>query len=151
LFTTDPQDLTSTTGGEVTALTILIVDDDADMRLYLRSCLRSLAGRVERVIEAADGLEALPLARSGLVHVVITDVVMPHVNGYCLCRTIKEDPDLRHIVVLLVSGEDGSPPAAVAADGFLAKPFNASQLQAALERLLPGLPRAPPNTASEPR
>jgi CheY-like chemotaxis protein len=65
-------------------------------------------------------------------------------DGYHLCRTIKEDPELRHIVVLLVSGQDGNPPASIAADGFLAKPFNASQLQAALGKLLPDLPRAPP-------
>jgi CheY-like chemotaxis protein len=128
----------------VTALTVLIVDDDADMRLYLRSCLRSLDGRVERVIEAADGLEALPLASSGFVHVVISDVVLPGMDGYRLCRTIKEDPELRHIVVLLISGQDGGPPASIAADGFLAKPFNASQLQAALGRLLPDRSRAPP-------
>jgi CheY-like chemotaxis protein len=128
----------------VSALTILIVDDDADMRLYLRSCLRSLDGRVERVIEAADGLEALPLASSGLVHVVISDVVLPGMDGYQLCRTIKDDPELRHIMVLLVSGQDGNPPASIAADGFLAKPFNASRLQAALGKLLPDLPRAPP-------
>jgi CheY-like chemotaxis protein len=45
--------------------TVLVVDDDADMRLYLRSCMRSLGSPFDRVIEAADGLEALRLVRSG--------------------------------------------------------------------------------------
>jgi CheY-like chemotaxis protein len=129
-------------------LTVLVVDDDPDMRRYLRSCLRSLGPRVDRIVEAADGLEALVIARSGVVHIVLADVVMPGLDGLALCRAIKGDPELRHVGLLLISGQDDPPPADSGADAFLAKPFNASQLQAALEPLLLGLmrPRSEPST-----
>lgn len=121
----------------MTPLGILLVDDDPDMRLYMRGCLRGLGARVERVLEAADGLEALPLVRSGVVHLVIADVVLPGLDGYALCGAIRGDPALRHLPVLLVSGEAEAPPAHVEADGFLAKPFNARQLLDAVVALLP--------------
>jgi two-component system, chemotaxis family, chemotaxis protein CheY len=121
--------------------TVLVVDDDADMRLYLRSCLRGLASPFDRVIEAADGLEALRLVRSGSVDLVISDVGLPGLDGRRLSRAIREDATLRHVSVLLISGDgvlaDGT------ADGFLTKPFNSHQLFAALERLVPRRPMPP--------
>lgn len=115
--------------------TVLLVDDDADMRLYLRSCLRGLTSPFDRVIEAADGLEALRLVRIGDVDLVISDVGLPGIDGRRLSRAIREDARLNHVLVLLVSGEtatfDG------VADGFLSKPFNSRQLAAAVDRLPP--------------
>ncbi len=131
-------------------LTVLVVDDDADMRLYVRSCVRGLGSMVERVVEAADGLEALPLLRSGAVDIVISDVFLPRFDGYALCDAIKADPTLQHIPVLLISGEDAVPPAIVGADGFLSKPFNALQLQTALQELLLRPPRASPEVPPAP-
>ncbi|HEX9894597.1 MAG TPA: response regulator [Gemmatimonadales bacterium] len=116
---------------------MLLVDDDPDMRHYLRTCLRSPGLDVERVLEAADGVEALRLARLGGVHLVISDIVVPGIDGRALCRAIREHPELDEIAVLLISGEDGAGAAEVDADGFLAKPFNSQQLLAALEGLLP--------------
>jgi two-component system, chemotaxis family, chemotaxis protein CheY len=116
--------------------TILVVNDDADMRLYLRSCLRVAASApFDRVIEAADGLEALRLVRSEPVDVVISDVGLPGLDGRRLTRAIRDDASLRHIAVLLVSG-DGMPKDSPA-DGFLVAPFNSSQLLAALEKVFP--------------
>jgi CheY-like chemotaxis protein len=134
-------------GEDVVPVTALVVDDDPDMRGYLRSCLRGLGPRVERVVEAADGLEALALVRSGVAQLVLADSAMPGLDGQALCRAIKGDPALRHVGVLLISGVDDPPPPATRADGFLAKPFNASQLGAAVERLLPGLEHPPAEPA----
>jgi CheY-like chemotaxis protein len=121
----------------VTPLTVLLVDDDPDMRLYLRSCLRGLGLQVERVLEAGDGREALRLALSEGVHLVISDIVVPGLDGRGLCRAIREAPELDEVAVLLISGEDGAGTANTGADGFLAKPFNSSQLVAAVQGLLP--------------
>jgi two-component system chemotaxis response regulator CheY len=115
--------------------TVLLVDDDADMRLYLRSCLRGLASPFERVIEAADGLEALRLVRSGAVDLVISDVGLPGLDGRRLTRAIRDDASLHHVSVLLISG-DGVLGDSVA-DGFLTKPFNSHQLFSALGGLTP--------------
>jgi CheY-like chemotaxis protein len=120
------------------ALTVLIVDDDADMRLYLRTCLRGMGPRIGRVLEAADGLEALAVIQTGAVDLVICDVVMPRLGGFGLSLAIRDDPQLRDLRVLLVSGEEFSA-ASVAPDGFLPKPFNASQLDAALVEMYPHL------------
>jgi two-component system chemotaxis response regulator CheY len=118
--------------------TILVVDDDADMRLYLRSCLRVAASPFDRVIEAADGLEALRLVRSEAVDVVISDVGLPGLDGRRLTRAIRDDASLRHVAVLLISGDGVVGDSA--ADGFLFKPFNSHQLVAALDRLVPQRP-----------
>ena len=128
---------------EVVPVTVLVVDDDPDLRRYLRSCLWGLEPRVARVLEAADGLEALALVRSGVVQLVLADIVMAGLGGEALCRAIKSDPALRQVKVLLISGVDERPPAEAGADGFLNKPFNADRVGAAVERLLPG-PHAPP-------
>ena len=112
---------------------VLIVDDDPDMRLYLRSCLRGLTSPFERVIEAADGLEALRLVRSGAVTLVISDVALPGLDGRRLTRAIRDDVALSHVSVLLISGEVVLGESS--ADGFLTKPFNTHQLLAALDRL----------------
>jgi CheY-like chemotaxis protein len=128
-------------GGEsvdVLQQTVLIVDDDPDMRLYLRTCLRGLASPFERVIEAADGLEALRLVQSGTVRLVISDVWLPGLDGRQLCRAIRDDAALRHVFVLLISG-DGAVNEKTA-DGFLLKPFNSRQLLAALDGMLPRQP-----------
>ena len=112
---------------------VLIVDDDADMRPYLRSCLRGLASPFQRVIEAADGLEALRLLRSVAVSLVISDVALPGLDGRRLTRAIRDDAALSHVTVLLISGETVLGDSY--ADGFLSKPFNTRQLLAALDRL----------------
>lgn len=123
----------------MTPFTVLVVDDDPDMRLYLRSCLQSLSVGVARVLEAGDGLEALRLVGTGEVHLVISDIVVPGLDGRSLCRVIRESRDLEDVSVLLISGEDGAGVGGSDADGFLAKPFNCRQLTAALQGLLPQL------------
>ena len=120
----------------MTPLTVLLVDDDPDMRLYLRSCLKVPGLEIGRVLEAGDGIEALQLTRSCGVNLVISDIVVPGLDGRSLCRAIRDSPELDDVTVLLISGEDGA--GAEEADGFLPKPFNSRQLAAALLEMLPG-------------
>jgi CheY-like chemotaxis protein len=111
---------------------ILVVDDDADMRLYVRGCLRAMG--IEHVLEAADGREALHLAGGLSPDLIISDVVIPGLDGRALCRALKADIQTRSIPILLLSGETRGPP--TEGDGFLAKPFNATQLGGEVRRLL---------------
>jgi two-component system, chemotaxis family, chemotaxis protein CheY len=129
---TDPE---SREGVGTLPRTVLLVDDDSDMRLYLKSCLRVLAYPFDRVIEAADGLEALRLVRSGTVDLVISDVGLPGLDGRRLSRAIRDDGALAHVSVLLISGD--AVMGESTADGFLFKPFNSQQLHAALGALVP--------------
>lgn len=126
------------TGPLRSVLRILVADDDADMRLYLRGGLRGLAGYDSiRIHEAVDGREALHLAHALAPDLVISDVVMPGLGGEALCHALKADAATSAIPVLFISGEAMPPEGG---DGFLPKPFNAAQLRTEVERLLRGPP-----------
>ncbi|CAN5636688.1 N/A [soil metagenome] len=120
----------------MSALTILIVDDDPDMRIYLRGCLRGLGEAAGPVIDAADGVEALRRVRADGVGLVISDVVLPRLDGLELRRAIREDSGHAHLPVLLISGEPEAALLSGPDDAFLAKPFNAGELLAAVRFLL---------------
>ena len=109
---------------------VLIADDDPEMRAYIRHVLRNTA----RVTEASDGAEALDLACQNAPDLVIADVRMPGLDGLALCTALHDEAATAAVPVLLVSGE--APQAATCASGFLAKPFNAAGLRAAVARLL---------------
>ncbi len=115
---------------------VLVVDDHRGMRAYIR---RQLATHY-RVVEAAGGAEALALAREQLPDLVVSDVRMPGMNGYQLCREIKRDPELDFAPVILLSAldsaagrlhglEDG-------ADDYLTKPFQTAELRARIDNLI---------------
>jgi CheY-like chemotaxis protein len=120
----------------VNALAILIVDDDPDMRIYLRGCLRGLGEAAGPVIDAADGVEALRRVRADGVGLVISDVVLPRLDGLKLRRAIRADPVHAHLPVLLISGEPEAAPRSGPDDAFLPKPFNARELLAEVRYLL---------------
>jgi len=111
---------------------ILVVDDDPDMRVYLRRCLRPLT---ERVIEAADGAEALALldeAGPGAFDLVIADVMMPRMDGLALRRSLSADSASDRPPVLLVTGEPTGPDD----EPILRKPFNGATLRERVAGLL---------------
>ena len=119
------------------ALTILIVDDDPDMRAYVRYCLRELDNQIAQTHEAADGLVALNVARSIQPHLVISDIMMPGLDGYELCKALKTLPLDSEPLVLLISGEtDKLRIRKAGADAFLGKPFNAEKMRNILKQLL---------------
>jgi CheY-like chemotaxis protein len=120
----------------VNAPIILIVDDDPDMRLYLRGCLRGLGSTVDLVIDAADGVEALRRVRADGIGLVISDVILPRMDGLALRQAIRRDPACRRIPVLLISGEPEAGLTTGPDDAFLAKPFNAHELLDAVRCLL---------------
>jgi CheY-like chemotaxis protein len=141
---------------DVNALTILIVDDDPDMRIYLRGCLRGLGAAVGQVIDAADGVEALRRVRAHGVGLVISDVVLPRLDGVGLRQAIREDPLHANLPVLLISGESDAAPPSGPDDAFLAKPFNARDLLAAVRYLMnldggPLSPAGPPGVGRRAR
>ena len=115
--------------------TILLVEDDRSIRRYLEVILQR-AGYT--VIATADGLEAMKAALSASIDAVVTDAVMPHLNGYELCRFLRRHPKLNNLPVILLSGLDqpAAPEERDRADIYLAKPVRPEELTGYLSQLL---------------
>jgi PAS domain S-box-containing protein len=109
---------------------VLLVEDNAEMRNYLRQLL---AGRY-RVTAVASGREALELAGRELPDVILSDVMMPGLDGLTLVEIIKSDEALRHIPVILLTARAGKDAAVSAleagADDYISKPFSPAELRA---------------------
>ena len=114
---------------------ILLVEDDKALRRYLEVTLER-AGY--EVLQASDGLEAMKLASSATVDLVITDAMMPNLSGQELCRFLRNSPKLSHIPIVLLSGSEKSEagPSSRPADVFLAKPVAVEDLLECVQRLL---------------
>jgi twitching motility two-component system response regulator PilH len=115
--------------------TVLLAEDDRSLRRYLEVVLRR-AGY--EVIPTADGLEAMKALLSSTVDVVVTDAVMPHLNGYELCRFLRRHPKLKGLPVVLLSGAGGAQATSdidARADAYLSKPVPSEELADCLERL----------------
>ena len=116
--------------------TLLIVDDDADIRAYMRRHL----GQHYRIVEAANGREALASAQHHIPDLIISDVMMPEMDGFALCQALKQDPELDFIPVILLtakaSTESKIEGLEEGADDYLTKPFNVRELVARVENLI---------------
>nr|WP_294508140.1 ATP-binding protein [uncultured Rhodopila sp.] len=125
----DPTDGRSEPGGE--AATILLAEDNADMRGYVRRLLGS-AGH--RVIVAGDGQAALGMLETVVPDLVLSDVMMPRLDGLGLLRAIRGDSRLHDLPVILLSARAGEGDQAggleAEADDYIVKPFAARELLA---------------------
>ncbi len=116
--------------------TVLVVEDDQEIRAYLRTHL----ARDYRVLEATNGTQGLEMVRSALPDLVLSDVTMPDMDGFDLCRAIKQDPETDFIPVVLLTAR-AAPEDRVAglrqeADDYLTKPFRADELLARTANLI---------------
>lgn len=117
---------------------ILVVDDEPNILYALEETVRAEG---YDCISALDGDEGLFLARQIRPDLIISDVIMPKINGYELCTTVKRENATRHIPVILVTvrgmmkdrtlGEDAG------ADAYLIKPFHAQELAEMIGALIP--------------
>ncbi|WP_265921750.1 response regulator [Cupriavidus nantongensis] len=110
---------------------VLVVDDNDDLRDYMR---RLLGAAGHRVAVAADGEAALALARTHAPALVVSDVMMPHLDGFGLVRALRADAALSDTPVLLLSARAGEEARVSGlgsgADDYLVKPFSARELLA---------------------
>jgi len=110
--------------------TILLADDNADMRDYVQ---RLLSGRF-RVITVGNGIDALEIARREKPDVILTDVMMPRLDGFGLLRELRGDRNLATLPVIMLSARAGEEARAeglsAGADDYLIKPFTARELLA---------------------
>lgn len=106
---------------------VLLVEDDPALRRYLEIVLER-AGY--QVLSAGDGLEAMKFLLSDRVDVVVTDALMPNLDGYELCRFVRSSEHLAHLPVILLSALDpkNSTDEAEHVDAFLSKPVSPEDL-----------------------
>jgi signal transduction histidine kinase len=107
---------------------VLVVDDNSDLRAYVANLLEP----TYFVVTAADGLEALEAIRADPPDIVVSDVMMPRLDGVGLVRELRGDPLTRSIPVILLSARAGEESAVVGldagSDDYLMKPFSAREL-----------------------
>ena len=117
--------------------TILIVDDSATMRALVRTALEVDA---HAVVEAANGVVALDVLAGTAVDLVITDVLMPEMDGLALTRALRDDARFRALPILVLTTE--SKPAVkergrtAGATGWIVKPFHPDTLRSSVRRAL---------------
>ena len=115
---------------------VLLVEDDRSVRRYLEVTLQR-AGY--KVIAAEDGLEGMKCALTTKVDVVLTDAVMPQMNGRELARFVKSNPKLAKLPIVLLTGEEddhGSKADKDLIDAFLYKPVKADELRKCLAKVV---------------
>ncbi|MBW4718704.1 SpoIIE family protein phosphatase [Saccharothrix sp. SC076] len=119
------------TAESVAAAHVLIADDNADMREYLTRLLRGAGYRVTAV---ADGRQALAAVRAQPFDLLVSDVMMPHLDGLALLAALRADPRTAAVPVVLLSARAGQEAAIeglhAGADDYLVKPFAAAELLA---------------------
>ena len=116
--------------------TILIVDDNQDMLSFISSCMKE----DYRVHTASDGAAALDVLQREQIDLIVSDVMMPGIDGFELCRRVKTDINLSHIPIIMltarttdVSRIEGLQ---LGADDYLTKPFNIEVLRLRVKKFI---------------
>lgn len=116
--------------------TVLVVEDNRDMRRYILSCLVADYD----CFEAEDGEQGIAVAQDKLPDLVLSDVMMPNIDGFELTRLLKSNHITSHIPVILLTARGDSKSRlegwAQRADEYLEKPFNAKELLARIDNLM---------------
>lgn len=114
---------------------VLVVDDESDARYLIAALLK---GHGHEVVEAEDGVDALEKARREPVDIIVTDILMPRMDGYQLCREWKSDPELSKIPFVFYSAtytepEDERFAGNLGADAYFVKPQDPDILVSLIE------------------
>lgn len=121
---------------DVSGARVLIVDDNSDMRKHIRSLLE----KQFNVITAPNGREALQLIKSEQPDLVLSDVMMPVMDGIQLLKAVKEDPATSNLPIILLTARAGEESKIegfdTGADDYLVKPFSANELMSRIRAQL---------------
>ena len=115
---------------------ILLVDDNKEILDFIES---NLVGEYE-VVKSIDGNEALKFLKENTVHLIVSDVMMPVMDGFELCRQIKSDVELSHLPFVLLTAKDTLQSKLegleLGADAYIEKPFSPRHLKMQIANLL---------------
>src|SRR5689334_24104231 len=125
-------------------LKFLVVDDFSTMRRIVRNLLKELG--FTNVDEAEDGVVALQKLRAGSFDFIVSDWNMPNMTGIELLRTVRQDPALKHLPMLMVTAEAKKEniveAAQAGASGYIVKPFTAATLDEKLNKIFQNMQKA---------
>lgn len=115
--------------------TILLVDDDEDI---VSSMTAALTRRGYRVLQASDGKAALNILHGATPALIITDILMPEMDGFHFYKMLKNDPLLKDIAVLIMSGRGAMEGSfrVLGVDDFIVKPFSPEDLFSKVAEIL---------------
>lgn len=127
---------TTTDAGNEPKPLILIVEDNLDICEYIRSSF----DKKYEVLTANDGKEGWEIASSRIPNIIVSDIMMPVMNGIELCKAVKKDMRTSHIPVILLTAkdtlQDKEEGYAAGADSFITKPFSARLLNSRIDNIL---------------
>ncbi len=116
--------------------TILLVEDNNELREYLKAELN----KEYKVLEASNGVQGVKIVRERFPDLIITDIIMPEMNGFDFCRAIKTDPSTSHIPILMLTAktsvENRIEGLEIGADAYMVKPFDLKLLKLRLSQLI---------------
>ncbi|MDR1683800.1 MAG: response regulator, partial [Candidatus Symbiothrix sp.] len=117
-------------------LKILIVEDNSDLRAFITSNLNDK----NTVLEAQNGLQALELVEKETIDIIISDIMMPEMDGLELCNVLKTNPAYSHLPLVLLSAKTDTPTKIdglnKGADVYMEKPFSMEQLKAQIHTII---------------
>lgn len=132
----EPAQTHDTTPDRASLPQVLVVDDNADLRALLRENLTT----AYRVLEATNGQEAIGLAREAQPDLIVTDVMMPVMDGYALCAALKKDIHTSHIPVIVLTARNSLEQQIrgleTGADAYISKPFSLELLETRVRKLI---------------
>lgn len=115
---------------------LLVIDDHPDVRNYIRDAFSDRY----RILEGVDGQHGLEVARKHEPDLIISDVMMPNMDGYAMCRELKANARLCHIPIILLTAKADDEMKVegleIGADDYLSKPFNLRELKVRVRNLL---------------
>jgi len=119
---------------------ILIVDDEPHIRLLIEQTLEDLEDHGVELLLATNGEEALDIIQAERPPLVFLDVMMPKINGFEVCHTVKREWELHDVYVVMLTAKgqesDRQKGEAVGADTYVTKPFDPDELLELTEQVL---------------
>ena len=121
----------------MSAFTLLIVDDEKEVRSFIAETLKD---KFKRIYTASNGAEALEQTRNHQPDIVVSDIMMPKMDGYEFCQILKSDIRISHIPVVLLTAQHTQNSSNISyklgADAYLAKPFDIDTLLSIIRNIL---------------
>lgn len=132
----EPEDYGEPIDGNEDKHVVLIIEDNTDMLRFVSQTLEENY----RVLEAKNGKEGVARALTHVPDLIVSDIMMPEMDGYEVCQRVKEDPATSHVPILLLTAktalESKLQSWEIGADAYLSKPFSPKELKARLKNLL---------------